>query len=346
MSIYQNLRESVRRVTDDTFEAVALEVFRYQAFHNSIYRKFISYLRINPEKVGSLAEIPFMPIGFFKHHSVLTNSPVVQTTFESSGTTGTQTSRHHVADLDWYNEISLGIFEQTYGSLTDFHLLALLPSYLERNNSSLVYMVQQFIAQTQSPVSGFFLHNVDELLTTLQKLAANPDGRKVILWGVTFALLDLAESGEDLTGLAVGRLQNLAGLTVMETGGMKGRRREMLREEVHEVLTTAFGVKTVHSEYGMTELLSQSYSKGNGIFETSATMRILLRDINDPRAVFATPQSGLRYGGINVIDLANLDSCAFIETQDLGRYASDDATEFEVIGRFDNSDVRGCNLLI
>lgn len=340
MSIYQNLRESVRRVTDDTFEAVALEVFRYQAFHNSIYRKYITYLRINPEKVGSLAEIPFMPIGFFKHHSILTDSPAIQTTFESSGTTGAQTSRHHVADLDWYNDISLGIFEQTYGPLTDFHLLALLPSYLERNNSSLVYMVEQFIAQTQSPVSGFFLHNVDELLITLQKLAANPDGRKVILWGVTFALLDLAELGKDLESLAVGCL------IVMETGGMKGRRREMLREEVHDVLTTAFGVKTVHSEYGMTELLSQSYSKGEGIFKTSATMRILLRDINDPRAVFATPQSGFRYGGINVIDLANLDSCAFIETQDLGRYASDDATEFEVIGRFDNSDVRGCNLMI
>lgn len=340
MSIYQNLRESVRRVTDDTFEAVALEVFRYQAFHNSIYRKYITYLRINPEKVGSLAEIPFMPIGFFKHHSILTDSPAIQTTFESSGTTGAQTSRHHVADLDWYNDISLGIFEQTYGPLTDFHLLALLPSYLERNNSSLVYMVEQFIAQTQSPVSGFFLHNVDELLITLQKLAANPDGRKVILWGVTFALLDLAELGKDLESLAVGRL------IVMETGGMKGLRREMLREEVHDVLTTAFGVKTIHSEYGMTELLSQSYSKGEGIFKTSATMRILLRDINDPRAVFAVPQSGFRYGGINVIDLANLDSCAFIETQDLGRYASDDATEFEVIGRFDNSDVRGCNLMI
>ena len=340
MSIYQNLRESVRRVTDDTFEAVALEVFRYQAFHNSIYRKYITYLRINPEKVGSLAEIPFMPIGFFKHHSILTDSPAIQTTFESSGTTGAQTSRHHVADLNWYNDISLGIFEQTYGPLTDFHLLALLPSYLERNNSSLVYMVEQFIAQTQSPVSGFFLHNVDELLITLQKLAANPDGRKVILWGVTFALLDLAELGKDLESLAVGRL------IVMETGGMKGRRREMLREEVHDVLTTAFGIKTIHSEYGMTELLSQSYSQGEGIFKTSATMRILLRDINDPRAVFATPQSGFRYGGINVIDLANLDSCAFIETQDLGRYTSDDATEFEVIGRFDNSDVRGCNLMI
>ncbi len=294
-----------------------------------------------PKKVGSLAEIPFMPIGFFKHHSILTNSPAIQTVFESSGTTGAQTSRHHVADLDWYNDISLRIFEQTYGSLTDFHLLALLPSYLERNNSSLVYMVEQFIAQTQSPVSDFFLHNVKELLEILKKQALHPDGRRILLWGVTFALLDLAEAGEDLAFL-----KDMPNLIVMETGGMKGRRREMLREEVHDVLTTAFGVKTIHSEYGMTELLSQSYSKGEGIFKTSATMHILLRDINDPRTVFASPQSGFRYGGINVIDLANLDSCAFIETQDLGRYASDDATEFEVIGRFDNSDVRGCNLMI
>jgi phenylacetate-coenzyme A ligase PaaK-like adenylate-forming protein len=341
MSMYQNLRESVRRVTNETFEAVALEVFRYQALHNSIYRKFITHLRINPEKVDSLAEIPFMPISFFKHHSILTNAPAIQMTFESSGTTGTQTSRHHVADLDWYNAVSLGIFQQTYGALTNFHLLALLPSYLERNNSSLVYMVQQFIAETKSPISGFFLHNVDELLITLKKLARNPDRRKVILWGVTFALLDLAESNEDLTFL-----KDIPALIVMETGGMKGRRREMLREEVHEVLTKAFNVQTIHSEYGMTELLSQSYSKGDGLFTTSATMRILLRDINDPRAVFVTPQSGFRYGGINVIDLANLDSCAFIETQDLGRYASDNASEFEVIGRFDNSDVRGCNLMI
>ncbi len=341
MSIYPHLRESVRQVTADTFEAVALEVFRYQAVHNPIYQKYLTYLRTPPQKVGLLSEIPFMPIGFFKHHSILTNSPVVQTTFESSGTTGTQTSRHHVADLDWYNEVSLGIFKQTYGPLTDFHLLALLPSYLERNNSSLVYMVQQFIAETKSPVSGFFLHNVDELLVALKKLALNPDGRKVILWGVTFALLDLTESNEDLSFLKA-----IPHLIVMETGGMKGRRREMLREEVHEVLTKAFGVQTIHSEYGMTELLSQSYSKGEGVFETSRTMKILLRDINDPRAVFATPQSGFRYGGINVIDLANLDSCAFIETQDLGRFVGQEVARFEVIGRFDNSDVRGCNLLI
>ncbi|WP_428667157.1 acyl transferase [Runella sp.] len=339
----QYLKQLVKNVTSDSFEDTALAIFRWQAGSNPVYHEYLRHLNCDPEKVQSLTQIPFMPIGFFKKHAVFTESPIIQTTFESSGTTGAQTSRHHVADLEWYSDISIKIFEQTYGSLSNCHLLALLPSYLERNNSSLVYMVQQFIAQTNSSVSGFFLHNVDELLITLKNLAPNLDGRTVILWGVTFALLDLAEFSEEKE---LECLRNIASLIVMETGGMKGRRREMLREEVHEVLTKTFGVKAIHSEYGMTELLSQSYSKGDGIFNTSATMRILLRDINDPRAVFDKPQAGLRYGGINVIDLANLDSCAFIETQDLGRFVGEDAAQFEVIGRFDNSDVRGCNLMI
>lgn len=339
----QSLKQLVKNVTSDTFEDAALAVFRWQAASNFIYREYLTHLNCHPESVQSLTQIPFMPIGFFKNHIVLTESPVVQTVFESSGTTGAQTGRHYVADLDWYSDISINIFEQTYGPLSNCHILALLPSYLERNNSSLVYMVQQFIAQTRSPVSGFFLHNVDELLKTLKNLAQNTDGRTVLLWGVTFALLDLAESNKR-KGLEY--LRDIPSLMVMETGGMKGRRREMLREEVHKVLTAAFGVKAIHSEYGMTELLSQSYSKGDGIFDTSATMRILLRDINDPRAVYDKPQPGLRYGGINVVDLANLDSCAFIETQDLGRFVGESGNQFEVIGRFDNSDVRGCNLLI
>jgi len=338
---FSQLRESVQALTADTFEEVALQVFHYQAIHNPIYREYLSYLRVNPDQIQRLSAIPFLPIGFFKHHQVLTGTPVIRTVFESSGTTGSQTSRHLVADLGWYDNISTEIFEQTYGPLKDFHLLALLPSYLERNNSSLVYMVQQFIAKTHSPVSGFFLHNVDELLNVLRKQAYQSDGRKVILWGVTFALLDLAESKNDLSFL-----RELPKLMVMETGGMKGRRREMLREEVHAELTEAFGVKSIHSEYGMTELLSQSYSKGEGIFDTSRTMRILLRDTNDPFSVVDAPQSGMRYGGINVVDLGNLDSCSFIETQDLGRFVGDSSSQFEVIGRFDNSDIRGCNLLI
>lgn len=341
MSTLPNLRNAVRTLTADTFEEVALQVFHYQAVHTPIYRQYLSHLRIRPDQVNRLSLVPFLPIGFFKQHQVVTGNPNIQTIFESSGTTGTQTSRHLVADLGWYDEISTEIFEKNYGPLSDFHLLALLPSYLERNNSSLVYMVQQFIAKTQSPVSGFFLHNVDELLAALKKLVQQPDGRKVILWGVTFALLDLAESKNDLSFL-----KELPELMVMETGGMKGRRREMLREEVHAELTAAFGVKNIHSEYGMTELLSQSYSNGDGIFEISRTMRILLRDINDPFSVADSPKMGMRYGGINVVDLGNLDSCSFIETQDLGRFVGDSSTHFEVIGRFDNSDVRGCNLLI
>lgn len=340
MSIRESLQGAIRQITQDDFEAIALQLFRYQSIHNGIYKKYLHYLGISPQAINSIVDIPFMPIGFFKRHAILTNAPIIEATFESSGTTGNQTSRHHVADLDWYKEMSLTIFQQAYGSLTDFHLLALLPSYLERNNSSLVYMVQHFIAQTHSQVAGFFLENKASLLEALKKLNKNPDGRKVILWGVTFALLDLAEN-ENLEFL-----QETPNLIVMETGGMKGRRREMLREEVHEILTKAFSVNAIHSEYGMTELLSQSYSKGNGVFEASPTMRILLRDLNDPRHVIATPKPGFRYGGINVIDLANIDSCAFIETQDLGRYVGNDSMKFEVIGRFDNSDVRGCNLLI
>jgi hypothetical protein len=271
----------------------------------------------------------------------LTQSPEIEAVFESSGTTGVATSRHHVADLDWYRRVSIRLFEDVYGPLSHYHILGLLPSYLERNNSSLVYMVQHFIEQSRSPFSGFFLHHTDELLKILRNLVENTDERKVILWGVTFALLDLAESGRDWAFL-----QNTHSLITMETGGMKGRRREMLREEVHETLTTALGVTAIHSEYGMTEMLSQAYSQGDGIFETSATMRVLLRDINDPRTVFANAQNAPRYGGINVVDLANLDSCAFIETQDLGRFVEGNHHRFEVIGRFDNSDTRGCNLLI
>lgn len=334
------LQANVQQSTPETFEKTALQVFRYQAVHNPIYAQFLSYLNVNITQINALLSIPFMPIGFFKQHTVLSGSVIPQTTFESSGTTGSQTSRHQVADLDWYETISIRTFEQDYGSLGDCHLLALLPSYLERNNSSLVYMVQKFIHQTQSPHSGFFLDNLDELLHRLQIIANQPDGRRTVLWGVTFALLDLAESGRDLSFL-----KKIPSLIVMETGGMKGRRREMLREEVHQILTKALQVPCIHSEYGMTELLSQAYSDGDGIFRESPTLRILLRDINDPFAIYDATHCPFRYGGINVIDLANIDSCAFVETQDLGRFASQPHT-FEVIGRFDNSDVRGCNLMI
>ena len=300
-----------------------------------------------------------MPIGFFKNHTVLTgfdtnrDSLADALTFVSSGTTSKNTgldqpSQHVVADSELYDAVSTRIFCQVYGSLDNLHVLALLPSYLERNNSSLVYMVQRFMDQTGSAHSGFFLNNHDELTAKLHQLcegSGQPGETKsrVLLIGVTFGLLDWAESDRDLT--FVGQNPNLI---VMETGGMKGRRKELLRQEVHEILTQRLGIQTVHSEYGMTELLSQTYSMGEGIFQPSPTLRVFLRDINDPFYIYPANSNAVgerRTGGINVVDLANLDSCSFIETQDLGQYVGDNG-QFQVIGRFDNSDVRGCNLMV
>ncbi len=379
-ALRQSLRQQILTLGSglpdrESFTSLALAVFRYQAVYNPLYAAYLHHLNVLPERVTDLIQIPFMPIGFFKRHTVLTGINANQKpesretlTFASSGTTGDQTSRHFVPDPALYNAISTQIFEQIYGPLSNFHILALLPSYLERNNSSLVYMVQQFMARSGgSPTnsdqlggsvgssnvslpmdSGFFLHNHHELTERLKQLTLQPDQKRILLIGVTFGLLDWAESEPDLSFLS-----QLADLIVMETGGMKGRRKELLREEVHEILTEQLGVSTIHSEYGMTELLSQAYSAGGGIFRPSSTLRIFLRDINDPFLIFSddAPRTGeRRTGGINVVDLANLDSCSFIETQDLGQYV-DDAEElstsghFRVIGRFDNSDVRGCNLM-
>ncbi len=381
-ALRQSLRQQILTLSSglpnrESFALLALAVFRYQAVYNPVYAAYLHHLNVLPERVTDLIQIPFMPIGFFKKHIVLTGINPTQNPessetliFASSGTTGDQTSRHFVTDLALYNAISTQIFEQTYGPLSNFHILALLPSYLERNNSSLVYMVQQFMAQsgcsrsgcsqtnlsessgrpnTSLPVdSGFFLNNHHELTERLRQLAQQPDQKRILLIGVTFGLLDWAESEPDLAFL-----DQFSDLIVMETGGMKGRRKELLREEVHEILTEQLGVNTIHSEYGMTELLSQAYSAGGGIFRPSSTLRIFLRDINDPFLIFSDDDARpgeRRTGGINVIDLANLDSCSFIETQDLGQYVDDvdnssTSGYFRVIGRFDNSDVRGCNLL-
>ena len=336
-----DLKSRIVTVKAENFDELALEIFQLQAKKNAVYGSFLKNLGVNPRNIHQIAQIPFMPIGFFKNHEILTGNQTIQAVFESSGTTGQSTSRHLVSDLAFYRTVAQTIFEQKYGALSNFHVLALLPSYLERNNSSLVYMVQDFIEKSGSEQSGFFLTNAQELVQTLRHLCQNPDGRKILLMGVTFGLLDLAEAGFDL-----GFLRQAQNLIVMETGGMKGRRREMLREEVHQVLTRAFGVAVVHSEYGMTELLSQGYSGGSGVFDTPPTMRVLLRDINDPFCVY--PPHYERTGGINVVDLANIDTCSFVETQDLGQYVFEgqDPQQFRVIGRFDNSDVRGCNLMI
>ncbi|GAB3251241.1 acyltransferase [Larkinella harenae] len=351
-SIRQQLRNRIIGLAAEepsAFEPLALDVFQYQSRFNSIYATYLRHLRIQPEKIQRIDQIPFLPIAFFKQHTVLTSSAegAVPTsgllTFESSGTTGSVNSRHYVPDPVLYDTVSQQLFERVYGPLDRFYILALLPSYLERNNSSLVYMVQRFIEKTSSDVSGFFLHNTDDLTATLRQLSTAPEpNRKILLIGVTFALLDWAESGTDFSFL-----RRLPELIVMETGGMKGRRQELIREEVHDLLTGQLGIEAVHSEYGMTELLSQAYSTGQGGFRMSPTLRIRLRDVNDPFHSYESSESASRLtGGINVIDLANLDSCSFIETQDLGQYEKGTPDAFRVIGRFDNSDVRGCNLMV
>jgi phenylacetate-coenzyme A ligase PaaK-like adenylate-forming protein len=323
------------------FETLALKIFVYQAQHNPVYKEYLAHLNINPENIAELTEIPFLPIQFFKNHRIRTGQPPEPVViFQSSGTTGQTTSQHVLYDASLYKMVASRIFQEKYGNLKNFHILALLPSYLERNNSSLVYLMQHFIDQTDSGLSGFYLHNTNEMLQRLKHLHENPDGKKVLLLGVTFALLDLAESGTDLSFL-----KNMRDLTVMDTGGMKGRRQELLREEVHDILTKKFFVPQIHSEYGMTELLSQGYSYGSGLFEPGFSMRILLRDVNDPFSTFDHNINATKTGGINVIDLANLDSCSFIETQDLGRFGEAPGT-FYVMGRFDNSDIRGCNLMV
>jgi hypothetical protein len=356
----QILKQKVLELAPDGFDSLALEIFRYQSINNAVYQNYLQCLNIEADKVLSVEQIPFLPIEFFKTQTVVSGKNKAKVTFESSGTTGQNTSQHHVEDPDFYLEIAEQIFEKFYGKLSNFKIFALLPSYLERTNSSLVYMVEHFIRKSGSPDSGFFLNDLEGLAKALKgdekldneendlNFQSSPQilRPKILLIGVTFGLLDFAESGIDLSFL---KDQN--DLIVMETGGMKGRRKELLREEVHEILTNAFHVKTIHSEYGMTELLSQGYSDGEGIFELPVSMKILLRDVNDPFCYI----SNSRTGGINVIDLANVDSCSFIETKDLGAWESvnqlsviSNSTfpKFRILGRFDNSDIRGCNLMI
>ncbi|AKD04175.1 acyltransferase [Pontibacter korlensis] len=312
------------------FTSTALALFRFQASNNPVYRQYLQNLHVNPEEVQALEQIPYLPIEFFKEQEVVTGAFEPEAVFYSSGTTQQTRSRHFVSSLSFYQQVSERIFESFYGPLQDYVVLALLPSYLEQGGSSLVAMVDHFIRKTAQQEEGFYLHNHAQLLQALRQ--AKSRGKKVLLIGVSYALLDLAE---ELQGQ-----QDFSDVVVMETGGMKGRRREMIREELHAQLKKRLGVPAIHSEYGMTELLSQGYSKGEGIFWSGYTMRILLRDLNDPFDL----STNLRSGGINVIDLANVDSCAFIETKDIGRLHPDGS--FEVLGRFDNSDIRGCNLLV
>ncbi|HSN48256.1 MAG TPA: hypothetical protein VLR29_05805 [Flavobacterium sp.] len=310
------------------FEKIALKTFRFQYENNLVYQDFCDFLKTDVQRVKSLEQIPFLPIQFFKSHNVVSNENAAQFTFTSSGTTGTATSKHFVTDVSLYEESYRKGFSQFYGNIEDYVVLALLPSYLEREGSSLIYMVEDLIQMTTNPESGFYLHNHEELIEKLTRL--DNSGQNVILIGVTYALLDLIEKHPF-------HLQNTI---IMETGGMKGRRKEIIREELHAQLCKGFGVTAIHSEYGMTELLSQAYSLGNGVFECPSWMQILIRDTED---ALTYVNSG-KTGGINVIDLANINSCSFIATQDLGKKNPNNS--FEVLGRFDNSDIRGCNLMV
>ncbi|WP_298882705.1 acyl transferase [uncultured Polaribacter sp.] len=323
------MQESIFNIkTPEDFKQVALEVFKHQFKNNKVYRSFCDLLYIHPSDVSKVEEIPFLPIQFFKSRKVISSLEKIKETFTSSGTTGSLTSKHFVTDINLYKESYLKGFSHFYGNIEDYTVLALLPNYLERKGSSLVFMVDDLIKKSKKPESGFYLDNLLELAKKLEEL--NKKGEKTLLIGVSFALLDLVEMQQF----------NLKNTIIMETGGMKGRRKEIIREELHLILQKGFGVDEIHSEYGMTELLSQGYSDGKGVFKTPPWMKILTRDTEDALTILKNGKTG----GINVIDLANYNSCSFIATQDLGKIHKNGT--FEIIGRFDNSDIRGCNLMV
>lgn len=326
--IRENLKKAILTVTEQSFEQTTLELFQYQYQHNSIYKQFIDLLKIKPESINVIEKIPFLPISFFKNFEVKTGNWTPKTIFTSSGTSGQVTSQHFVKDLDLYEKITTQGFYHFYESIKNYSVLALLPAYLEREGSSLVYMAKYFIELSKHDNSDFFLYNYDALV---QQLKHNQkENIPTLLLGVSFALWDLAEQFP----------MDLSKTIIMETGGMKGRRKEITRQELHGIFTHAFKTQHIHSEYGMTELLSQGYSKGEGIFYPSPTMKIFTREITDP---FSMQKKG-KVGGVNIIDLANIDSCSFIATDDLGKVYNDGS--FEILGRFDNSDIRGCNLMV
>jgi hypothetical protein len=323
---FKSFEKQLYHINDLSFDDIALGLFQFQAQHNTVYQNYLKSLAVNPKSISRLSEIPFLPISFFKTHSIQTLQWKPETEFVSSGTTGTTSSRHLVRDKAFYLRHAKRCFESFFGDLRQYHFLALLPSYLERGNSSLVAMLDYFIRESQSSFSGFYLSDYEKLLKDIETL--RQDVRKVIVWGASFALLDLAQYEPDLSHCLV-----------FETGGMKGRRKELTREELYATLMRYFHVGEIFSEYGMTELLSQCYSTGSGRFRPPPSARILIRETTDPFHV------GIEsVGGINIVDLANFHSIAFIETEDLGKTTGEGT--FEVMGRMDNSEVRGCNLLV
>ena len=312
--------------SEQDFEKLTLEIFDFQMENNPIYSAYAAII-LKGEDPTNIYEIPFLPIEFFKNQQLICNGQKIEEIFLSSGTTGDQ-SRHLVSDLSIYQKSFTKSFELFYGEITDYCILSLLPNYREREGSSLIYMVDELIRKSEHEKSGFYLNDYDGLSETIAELEKKK--QKTILIGVSYALLDLAENFPQI----------LEYTTIIETGGTKGKRKEFLKEELHKILKNSFGLQNIHSEYGMTELLSQSYSKGKGIFKSPPWKKVLIRDTNDPLSIIGEHKTG----GINIIDLANIYSCPFIATQDLGKTYDDGS--FSVLGRFDNSDVRGCNLLV
>ncbi len=322
------LMQKIAALPTGSWNAIALEVFNYQATYNPLYRQFLELLNVETSTIRHPEQIPCLPISLFKHRLLQTGSWKPETIFTSSGTSGMTPSRHALRSADWYRKISRQTFERIYGPVQDYCWLALLPAYLERSGSSLVHMVQDFIGASRYPASGFFLDNIDDLLGKLT--FCHQQQLPTVLIGVSFALLDLAELSP----------RPLAPAIVMETGGMKGRRRELTREELHRQLQAAFEVEHIHSEYGMTELLSQAYAPEGGLFQPAPTMRVYVREITDPLCLRSTHETG----ALNIIDLANVDTLSFIATDDIGRVHSDG--NFEVLGRIDSAEARGCNLMV
>ena len=323
-----NIQSIFNTHSNDEFKDLCLDVFYFQYHHIQVYKRFVDALHIIPDTVEDIDQIPFMPIEFFKKFDIIPENKQAQIVFKSSGTTGMQRSQHLIQDLSVYEKSFTTAFDLFYHDIKDYTVLALLPSYIENGESSLVYMANHLIQTSGHSDSGFFLNDYPVLIEKLKTLQAHK--QKVLLLGVTYALLDLIEMEKF----------DFPELIIMETGGMKGRRKEMIREELHERLCDGFGVSKIHSEYGMTELLSQAYSKGDGLFSCPPWMKILIRDVNDPLSFMENGKGG----AINVIDLANIYSVSFIATQDLGKMV--DTDNFTILGRFDNSDVRGCNLLV
>jgi len=325
-----DISDTIFRVKNqEDFKEEALKIFSFQAQKNIVYSEFISKPGISKKVPVNITDIPFLPVGFFKSRKIISGSGQPEIIFESSGTTGSRISRHYITDTDIYKKSLSITFRIFYGDPSEYCIIALLPSYRERKNSSLVYMMNELISLTGEPLSGFYSDDMPKLLRTIDLVRKSK--RKILPMGVSYALLDLAEMYSP----------DLHDVIVMETGGMKGRRKEITRHELHSILRERMNVPSIHSEYGMTELLSQSYSEGNGIFYCPPWMKILIRDPYDPLSVTQEPEIT---GGINIIDLANINSCSFLAIDDLGKLHKDGG--FEVLGRLDNSDIRGCNLMM